>query len=294
MNFDKTFNQWYFTESVLDIPRDGLDTTVFQFPEEGAPILHPRIRSQIINDLTEVQKLTPITDYFLIGSILTPKYTSTCDIDVTVEISSEISPIKFENLVSLLKQINGKLAVGTMHPINYYFVKGDYNLQNTEAAYDIANEKWIKEPSTTSFNAKRYINRMKAELKTVDLATAELRRDLIDFTELKKLSKDEISTLDYEVKNILAEIESSIDAIIQVYDNAKTLRQSAFNKALTPAEIRKFGSKNNLPENILYKLLERYYFTDFVNRLRDIVDDGVTKDNVATIKRTFKDFISRM
>jgi hypothetical protein len=149
MNFNKQFSQWYLTESILDIPRDGLDPAVFQFPEEGAPIIHPRIRAQIIKPLVDINQIVPILDYFIIGSILTPRYNSTTDIDVCLEVDEEISAIKMENLISMLKVINGKLAIGTTHPINYYIVKGQYDLDKTDAAYDIADDNWLKEPQET-------------------------------------------------------------------------------------------------------------------------------------------------
>ena len=293
MKFDRTFDQWYHTESVLDIPRNSLDPTVFQFPEEGAPILHSRIRAQIMEDLVEINKIVTILDYFVIGSILTPKYSSTSDIDVNIEVEEEIPPQKYELLIDTLRAVNGRLAVGTLHPINYHIVKGQFDIDKTEAAYDLADERWLKEPSSTSFNVQKYIGQLKDQLSTVDLATAELRRDLIDFTEIKKLSKDDISNLDLEVKKALGEIEASISDIVQVYDNAKMLRKNAFNKVLTPSEIRKFGHKNNLPENILYKLLERYYYKDFALKLKEMLDDGIDEGDVANVQKSFKDFLNK-
>lgn len=294
MKFNSNFNQWFLGESVLDIPRDNLDPTVFQFPEEGAPIIHPRIRSQIMEDLVEINKIVTILDFFVIGSILTPKYTSTSDLDVTIEIEEEITHVEMETLVELLKKLNGKMAVGTTHPINYYIVKGQYDLDKTEAAYCIANERWLKEPDTTSFNTKKYISKMKNELAGVDLATAELRRDIIDYNELKKLSKTDISNLDFEVKKILASIEENVDDIIKMYTNSKVIRKAAFEKPMSPMEIRKFGHKNNLPENILYKLLERYYYRELAIKLKSILNDGVDEKNVDKIKTTFKDFLNKV
>ena len=294
MKFDRTFTQWYIAESVLDIPRTGLDPTVFQFPEDGAPIIHPRIRSQIMNDLVEINKIITILDYFIVGSILTPKYTSTTDIDVTIEIEEEVPPVKYEALIDLLRHLNGKLATGTMHPINYYIIKGQFDIDKTEAAYDLAAERWLKEPSQIAFNVQKYIGKLKSGLSEVDLATAELRRDLIDFNELKTLSKSDIENLDLEVKKCLVDIEASISDIVKVYDNAKMLRKNAFDKVLTPAEIRKFGSKNNLPENILYKLLERYFYKEFALKLKEILNAGVDADSVKDIKKTFKDFLNKV
>jgi hypothetical protein len=294
MNFNANFSQWYLKESILDIARDSLDPNVFQFPEVGAPIIHQRIRSQIMTDLVEINNIVTILDYFVIGSILTPNYNSTTDLDVTIEVEEEIGAVKQETLVELLRKLNGKLAVGTMHPINYYIVKGQFNMDNTEAAYDIADERWLKEPQEHSFNVRKYANKLKAELATVDLATAELRRDLLDLKELKSLSKDDISGLDLEIKKVLSEVESDIQKIVQTYENAKILRKNAFDKAMSPSEIRKFGAKNNLPENVLYKLLERYFYKDFARKLKDILSGGVEESDIPDIRKTFKDFLAKV
>lgn len=294
MKFNDNFTQWYLSESILDIPRDSLDPTVFQFPEQGAPILHPRIRSQIVNDLVELNKIVTILDYFLVGSILTPKYNSNSDLDVVAEVEQEISPVQHETLVETLRHINGKLAVGTTHPINYFIVKGQFNQDNAEAIYDLANERWLKEPEEKSFNVRKYANKLKSQMANMDLATAELRRDLIDYDELKSLSKEDISGLDFEIKKTLVDIESSVSDIIKLYDNAKLIRKAAFEKNMTPMEIRKFGIKNNLPENVLYKLLERYYYKELAIKLKEILSDGIEASDVKEIKKTFLDYLKKV
>lgn len=295
MMFNKRYSDWFLTESVLDIPRDGLDQGVFQFPEQGAPMIHPRIKLQILEPLKEINKIITILDYFVIGSILTPKYNSNSDIDVVIEVEEELPAIKREELISLLTIVNGKLATGTTHPINYYIVNGQYDLNKTEAAYDIANDKWLKEPEARTFNVKKYVSKLKSEFMTVDLATAELRRDLIDFNELKTLSNEDVKGINDEIQKLIEKIEIDIENIIQTYLNARTIRKAAFDRAMTPAEIRKFGIKNQLPENILYKLLERYFYKDLAVRLRELLDDGITtKSDVAKVQNTFKDFITRI
>lgn len=296
MSFDNLFNDWYLEESVLDLTRDSLDPNVFQFPEEGAPIINARIKQQIIAGVTQVHLLVPVQDYYVIGSILTPQYNEHSDIDVNCEVEQSISPMTLEKLVSLLKNINGKLAVGTQHPINFFVVKGQFDQDKTDAIYDIANDRWIKEAHDIKFNVRQFMGKFKMELSTVDLATAELRRDLIDFEELKALSKNDIENIEFEIKKTLSNIESDVSKIVKMYDNAKIVRKQAFDKKMTPMEIRKFGKKNNLPENIMYKMLERYYYKDMVDKLKPLLNDeeGIEKSDIPEIKKTFKDFIGKI
>ena len=296
MSFDKLYNNWFLSESVLDIPRDGLDPSVFQFPEVGAPIINNRIKQQIIRGVEQVHSIIPVLDYFVIGSILTPKYNDFSDIDINCEVQSVPNATALENIISLLKNINGSLAIGTQHPINLFVVQGEYDLSKTEAAYDIANDRWIKEPNVQTFNVRKFMGRIKNEFSTVDLATAELRRDLIDFKELDSLSDDDIGNLEHEIKLVLSNIEADVTSIIKMYDNAKLLRKNAFDKTMTPKEIRSFGEKNNLPANVLYKMLERYYYKDLVAKLKDSIgeDEVVEKEDIPDIKKTFQDFLDKI
>lgn len=295
MNFDNLYKDWYLSESVLDIPRDGLDQNVFQFPDQGAPVINARIKQQIIDGVGQIHLVVPVQDYYVLGSILTPKYNEHSDIDVNCEVDANINPVALENLVALLKQINGRLAVGTQHPINFFVVKGEFDQDKTEAIYDVANDRWIKEPDTTPFNVRKFMGEFKTKLSGVDISTAELRRDLIDFKELQSLDKNDVSNIEFEVKKVLSSIESEVKNIVNMYDNAKIVRKKAFDKEMTPMEIRKFGHKNNLPDNILYKMLERYYYRELALKLKPLLADGeITKSEVPKVKKSFKDFIANI
>ena len=295
MSFDNLLNDWYLSESVLDIPRDGLDPDVFQFPEQGAPIINARIKQQILDGVSQIHLILPVQDYFVIGSILTTNYNEHSDIDVTCEVDVAVGPIGLENIVALLKVINGKLGIGTRHPINFFIVQGEFDQAKTEAIYDIANDRWIKEAENTSFNVRRFMSKFRTKLNGIDIATAELRRDLIDYEELKDLDKTDIGNIEFEVKKALTNIEVDVANIVKMYDNAKILRTKAFEKSMTPMEIRKFGKKNNLPDNIIYKLMERYFYKDLVLKLKPLLDDGaIEKEDIPDIKKTFKDFLNEI
>lgn len=281
-------------ESVIDIPRDDLDPTVFTFKDGDIPIIKPSIRSQVINDVSMIHEITPVLDYYVVGSILTKQYSKMSDIDVNVVIDPVTSPMTVEGVVKLLKQLNGSLAVGTTHPINYFIYRDEnsFDHDNTPAIYDIANERWIKEPEPESFSARGFMKKFEVNIKDVDLGTAELRRDLLDFKELDNLTEDEVKDISYLVKNKVADIEETVEGLIDVYKNYANIRRSAYKKPMTPKEIRKFGGKWNLPENIQYKLLEKYYYTELVKQLTKIMSDGeLTKDEIPTLKKAVNDFL---
>ena len=282
------------TESVIDIPRNDLDPTVFTFKDGDIPIIKPSIRSQVINDVSHIHEITPVLDYYVVGSILTKKYSKVSDIDVNVVVDPITSPLVVEAIVKLLKKVNGTLAVGTTHPINYFIYRDEnaFDTNKTPAIYDIANEHWIKEPEEDTFSVRSFMNKFDVNIKDVDLSTAELRRDLLDFNELDDLTEDEVKDISYLVKNKIAEIESTVEDLIGIYKDYRNIRRSTYSKPMTPKQIRTFGGKYNLPENIQYKLLEKYYYIELVSKLSTIMSDGeITKDEIPTLKKAVNDFM---
>lgn len=288
-NFDK-YIYTYLNESIIDIPRNSLDTTVFQFSDQNAPVLHPLIKTQIMQDIEEISQVAPVTRYFIVGSILTRQYTPKSDIDVNVQIDSPDDQVLTE-LFPLIKRLNGKMAGGTTHPINYFIMEEDYDLDKTEAAYDVKNEIWIKEPKGMEFNVEDYIGRFENKVHNLDFSSNQLRRHIIDLEELKDLDESDIKDLSGKIEQKMGEIETSIERLISTYKNVKSLRKKAFDSDMSPDEIRKYGHKTRLPENVIYKMLERYYYFDFIKQLKKVMEDGeVSQDDIKQIKRAGKDF----
>jgi len=286
--FNKLFND-VLNESIIDLTRNSLDPTVFEFPDERPPIMHPVIKTQIMSDIEKFKELVPVVVYFCIGSILTKSYTPHSDIDINVQIDAPDSRM-VNGLFDLIRNLNGRLAAGTTHPINYFVINDDFDLDNADAAYDVANEVWIKEPKDASVDVQGYMNKFQNTVNGIDFSAAELRRDIIDFESLKAMNEDQIKDLKSRIQAKLEEIEDGIESLIRSYKNVRSLRRTAFEKDMTPTEIRKYGKKNKLPENVIYKLLERYYYFDFIQELKHILeDDKVTDSEVKKVKKAGKD-----
>ena len=53
---------------------------------------------------------------------------------------------------------------------------------------------------------------------------------------------------------------------------------------MTPEQIKKFGVANNMPSNVIYKLLEKYHYITFYKKCKEILDDGVTDAEINSLK----------
>ena len=277
-------------EAVIDIPRQTYATGVFSNPEDKDPKIKPEIIGQIMKQFTEFKKEYPILDYSLIGSILTKRYRDDADLDINVLFDVPKEKQEEERLRLSQKflsaknpdNIQGKLIPGTRHPINYYFItdKETYDDQNkkADAVFDIGKNKFIKRPEDFEFDPALYVKDFEKKVQEIDVIKGELKRDIIDYNELKGLTTNDVLNLQDKVKDKLDEIEDSIEDIIKIGDMVDAERRKAFDSDMSPEEIRQYGIKNRLPKAVIYKMLEKYHYISFYKKCKKILDDGVVTD----------------
>ena len=84
----------------------------------------------------------------------------------------------------------------------------------------------------------------------------------------------------------LNEIEKSIQDLSDMGDVADAERRDAFDKDMTPDQIKTFSIKNRLPKNVIYKMLEKYHYLTFLKKCKKILDDGeVTDAEIDTLRK---------
>ena len=284
------FKDYLKLEAVIDIPRKGYAPGVFDNANTDSPKMKSKIIGQIMKQFTEFKKEYPILDYSLIGSILTKRYRDDADLDINVLFDVPKEKQEEERL-RLSKQflstknadnIQGKLIPGTNHPINYYFItdKATYDDQNkkADAVFDIGKNKFIKRPEDFTFDPSLYVSDFNKKVQEIDVIKGELKRDIIDYKELKGLSANDVLDLQEKIKDKLEEIEDDIELIIKVGDDIDAERRKAFDTDMSPEEIRQYGIKNRLPKAVIYKMLEKYHYITFYKYCKKILDDGVVTD----------------
>jgi predicted nucleotidyltransferase len=280
----------FITESIIDIPRRTYAPGVFDNADTKEPKIKSEIIGMIMKQFTEFKKEYPILDYSLIGSILTKRYRDDADLDINIlfdvpKEKQEEERIRLSKKYLSVKNpdnVQGKLIPGTKHPINYYFItdKKTYDDQNkkADAVYDIGKNKFIKRPDDFVFDIDTYIKDFNKKVQEIDVIRGELKRDIIDYDELKDLTPNDILDLQDKINSKLEEIEDNIQQIIKIGDNVEADRRTAFDTDMTPDEIRIYGIKNRLPKNVIYKMLEKYHYLKFYKKCKQILDDGKVSD----------------
>ena len=284
-------------ESVIDIPRRTYAPGVFDDADTNNPKIKSSVKAMIDKQVKEFEKEYPVINVALIGSILTKRYRNDADLDINVLFDVPKEKQEDERL-RLSKQflssknpdnIQGKLIPGTKHPVNYYIITDQktYDDQNkkADAVFDIKNNKFIKRPEDFTFDINLYLKDFERKVQEIDVIKGELKRDIIDYDELKELKSGDIKDLEKRIKSKLEEIEKDIQDIVDIGDTVDAERRAAFDKDMTPDEIRQYGIKNRLPKAVIYKMLEKYHYITFFKYLKNILADGeVSDDEIDSLK----------
>ena len=156
-----------------------------------------------------------------------------------------------------------------------------------DGTFDIDDNTFIRRPDFSTFEPEKYVADFQKRVSEIDVVKGELVRDMIDYEELKQLTPDDIRGLSQlVVKKLRPEIKDSINTLIDIGDKVVQDRKDAFNADMSPEEIRKFGVKNRLPKNVIYKMLEKYHYLKFFKHLKDIMDDGeLSSDELKSLSK---------
>ena len=271
-------------ESIIDIPRKDYAPGVFDNADTENPKLKQKVLDMIDKQMKEFEKLAPVKETSLIGSILTKRYRNDADLDINVlfdvpEAEQEERRLQYS---SLLKDINGKLVPGTSHPVNYYVITDpkvyDNNNLKADGIFSIKDNDWIKKPGEETFEPEKYEAEFQKRVQELDIIKGELKRDIVDYEELKQLTNNDVLNLQELVNAKLEEIEESIKRLKEIGDKLTIDRRDIFSRDMTPDEIREFGTQNKLPKNVIYKMLEKYHYMKFYKYLKKILEDDKITD----------------
>jgi predicted nucleotidyltransferase len=279
-----------FLEAVIDIPKRTYAKGVFDDADTNNPKIKASVKALIDKQIEEFETEYPVVKTGLIGSILTKRYRDDADLDINVLFDVPVEKREEERLRLSKKylsannpdNIQGKLIPGTKHPINFYFITDmkTYNDQEkkADAVFDIEDNKFIKRPDDFTFDPSLYIKDFEKKVQEIDVVKGELKRDIIDYRELEGLTADDVLNLQDKINDKLEEIEDSIRDIIKIGDTVDAERRAAFDRDMSPDEIRQYGIKNRLPKAVIYKMLEKYHYLKFYKKCKKILDDGKVTD----------------
>lgn len=282
------FRKHFVSESIVDPVQPHLSSEIFDNFKSNSPTLKSAVISEIESGIKAISAYAKVVDYVLIGSTVTRRYTKSSDLDITVLVSASNEQVK--KVRRILPIINGNYVQFTQHPINYFIIsnQSDYyrKLSLADGVFDIKSNEFRRKPIFKRFDIRKYVSKFKAVLTKVDYATDEFMQDLFDYAELKTATKAELK---YLRLTALEKLEADALELSFIYSKIKADRKAAFDRPLTAKEIKMYGDKNRLPENVIYKLLEKYHYLDFLHTVDSILGDDkqLTSDDANELVAIF-------
>jgi len=281
MQFDDTITQLTSESSeISDIPRNTLDPEVFQFFDDGSqPILRDGIRAQILQGLQHFSEIIQINAFYLIGDILTRNWVKKTPINVYIETDAEmLDNISTAELLFSLNRHNGKLAVGTIHPVNFHIIPGQIDSDDYEAIYEIANERWLKNSVQLNPEIEHFITRFNETLLSIEISGGSIQRNLINLNDLEDYDRDTIQQIRFEVQKKVDRIDSDINHMLRMYadniDKSADVQILASDPTSTISEILYYSKQYRLSEAFTLNLLKRHYIHKFIKRLDGMLTEG--------------------
>ena len=255
--------------AILDEKQPGLDTRIWRGSGKGVPPLKTTVAEAIRAGAKKVVGSVPVKDAYLVGSLTGYRYTDESDMDVTIIV--DVDDDELEVIRDRTKQVNGFMAPGTKHPVHYYVLNNLPGLERYDGVYDLKGKRWVREPRDHGIDLFTVYDQFLRYVEHIDEARAEALRSIMDVKIFHKILArgGDPKIIGYKLIRRLKDLDHAIKTIVSQYDEAHQERINAFKRftELAAEGVKPLPSPNVLPENIRYKLLERYHYLDFMVKL---------------------------
>lgn len=250
-------------ENVLDPVTQTRCKDLFIGPDYQ--VLQTKVKNQILDPIYKwLEKMgypyeEHVRSIHIIGSSVGWQYTNTSDIDVSIE--TDIDPAKIKQIWKLLP--NGQLL--KEHPVNYYLTSDLKDVSESENAYDVLKDVWIKKQNKEDIEKRvpfSYIMEItKFFLSGVDDRIQEYEADKVELDYLNSVSKDD-GVDEQEKQKLIAqketELKADLDSIYIAHLMLKGFRNQAFRDGHAADLIIDIKSKGNSSiNNTIYKMVEK-------------------------------------
>ena len=255
---NKTLN-----ENILDPVTQTRCKDLFIGPDYQ--VLQTKVKNQILDPIYKwLEKMgypyeEHVRSIHIIGSSVGWQYTNTSDIDVSIE--TDIDPAKIKQIWKLLP--NGQLL--KEHPVNYYLTSDLKDVSESENAYDVLKDVWVKKQNKEDLKKHipfSYVMEItKFFLSGVDDRIQEYEADKVELDYLNSVSKDD-GVDDQEKQKLIAqketELKADLDSIYIAHLMLKGFRNQAFRDGHAADLIIDIKSKGNSSiNNTIYKMVEK-------------------------------------
>lgn len=230
-----------------------------------------------------------IRQVLLVGSLTSFRYVPSSDLDVTVVGNWSEEELKLIQV--RLAEMNGKPAEGTEHPVNFYVMAEPPEPDRFDAAYDVLGKKWLKPPSDWGVDLTTVHDHFKNAMAEVDVYRGEAWRDLLDAEALEEALKrarpEDKQMLVRKLEAKMNELDRDVEALSNEYEQVHRNRIEGFKRYLGGEHRGKVvpPSPNLVPENVAYKLMERYHYLGMLQQMHKLAEESKDLDLATELVR---------
>lgn len=256
--------------------------------------LWPHLKTQILTKLYTVVPKEQVTELYLVGSTTGWQWEENSDIDLNVTIPKELA--EDPKYVNARKRINGFVALGTRHPVNFFWVpqqeKPQFWGDSYFGVYDVLNDIWVADPGDWSLiqdpDQEYMLHFASAKMILRDFEN-RVERWLSNLRNLHKLENAKPTWINgYYLNKTLNHVRYETMDLIEFCHELDRNRKFIYSWG--------YGIPRKSYQNIVFKIIEdsKYvdYFeffkelkgTDLVSRMQEIINEQNSADTGSGIR----------
>ena len=255
--------------SIIDYKRKTLAPTVW----EGDKLM-PSVRAFLVS---LINKFFPGNiGYYILGSITTRRWTDASDVDLCIVYSDKTSIKPLGKMAAKLTS-KGIHLQGSPHTVGFYVSKKkdmpEY-IRKSVGAYNMLQNKWEKLPDDTRADTDSAEALFHEKVKLIDKWNNELKRDRMDVSMMRRIydsvDDSEKEELKRDLKRKEGEVKKDLSELRKQFRIVESSRKDAFKRSTRDDfnEIDKHKLNQTMPENVIFKMLERYNYRKLLEELK--------------------------
>lgn len=265
-------------------------------------MLQPEVLGKILGFIGKFKNgylLDRIKELHIVGSITSNLYEDDSDVDVHIILdSSKVSPEEQARLQDELRkwQKTTERPYAGTHPIELYIQTQPQQDNFSVGLYIVESEKWVKGPKFFKLTYNPYkvysdvANTIKKYADQIEIDLGELKRDLVDYTTIKKaiarLPKIAKIRLLKDLVDKYQEITNDIKQLLKDKKEIIELRRQS-SKVVPSIDL---GATIDLARwrkaNAVMKFLDRYSYLKIITWLESLLEDSkLTPEEVKEMQK---------
>ena len=290
------------------------DRFVFSDPLSEMPTLRDEVRRAILIYIDNIRHYLPVQGVKIIGQSLLPCHPQDCEIDVLIEVGGKtiyytpgFGDDKMHSAYKDLSLIQNTPLPGNPHTLMFTVVnspekEGEKGYPDYDDVYDVENNVWVKHDGLKAVDmenamkadVEKFLNDLSRRVAVIDLKVHNVTNNIADVEDLeKRFRAKQLPELKKQLESRLSQIESDVKTIIRRYERLNKQRAGEYKNA-DARKLSELAKRAELPDDVVYRLLERYCYVELSKKLNEILDEGpVTADTVVDLKKVFDNFLNK-